>query len=79
MLSRIIIGLVGVILGLAIIKYREAIQKITGPMEWGEKLFGPGGTFTFLVLIGSVAVILSILHIFGFLGSISSDLFGRFF
>ena len=79
MFGRVILGIIGVLVGLALIKYREPIQKITGPMEWGEKLFGSGGTFTFLVLVGSLTVIISILHIFGFIGPLLTDLFGRFF
>jgi len=65
MFQRIFFGIIGVILGLLLIKYREKAQSIIGPVSFAEKYLGTGGTFTFLLLLGSAAVILSIMYATG--------------
>ena len=79
MIKRILFSALGIALGLSLIKFREQIQRATGPIEWGEKIFGTGGTFTFIAALGSLIVILSILNMFGLLDDLTVDLLGKFF
>jgi hypothetical protein len=64
---------------LAIIKYREKLQTVTGPISFAERFFGSGGTFTLLALVGSIGIIVSILVLFNvhtvFIESIVTKLF----
>lgn len=79
LIKRIFIGTVCVVLGLLLIKFREKVQKITGTVNYAEKIFGPGGTFTFYLLLGSITVILAILYMFGVLQRILPGLLGPIF
>jgi len=79
MIKRVLFSAICIGVGFALIKYREQIQRATGPIEWGEKIFGTGGTFTFIAAIGSIIVILSILNMFGLLDDLTVDLLGKFF
>lgn len=66
-IKSFILGLIGIVAGLLIIKYREKLQTWTGNISFAERYLGPGGTFTLLLLIGAATVILSILYMTGIL------------
>jgi hypothetical protein len=74
-----ILGLIGIVAGLLIIKYREKLQTWTGNISFAEKYIGPGGTFTLLLLIGSATVILSILFMTGILQDFVKEAAGPYF
>lgn len=76
---QILVGVVGVIIGLLFIKYRESIYRFSGKFNFAEKYFGSGGTLSFYLLFGSILVILSMVYGFGFLENIIYKLFSRFF
>ena len=63
--KSLILGLIGIVLGLLWVKYRKYVQSWTGGIAFAEKYFGPGGTYTLFLLLGSALVILSILFMFG--------------
>lgn len=76
---RFLIGLIGIVCGLLIIKYREKIQRVSGPIAFAEKYLGPGGTFSMYLLTGCGTVILSILYAFGIIQSIIEKAASPFF
>ncbi len=76
---NIITGIIGICLGLAVIKYRERLQYIIGDVAFAEKYFGQGGTFTLILLVGSLTVVISVLHMTGVLGESLSSILSPFF
>jgi len=76
---RIIWFLVGFIGGLAMIAYREKVQRVTGNFAFAEKYLGNGGTFSFFILLGLGIILLSIFYITGTLDAIINATAGRVF
>lgn len=76
---QIFLGILGVVIGLLIVKYREPIYRFSGKFSFAEKYLGSGGTISFYLLFGSFLVILSIVYGSGFLENIIFKLFSRFF
>ena len=76
---NILIGLFGVITGLAIIKYREPVYRFFGKFDFAEKFLGAGGSLNFYILFGSFLVVISILYASGFLQNLVYNLFSKFF
>ena len=79
LITRIIIGIIGVAIGLLMIRFREKLQRFTGAIGFAERIFGNGGTFTFLLLLGSAVVILSILYMTGVLQNLLPNRLGPYF
>ncbi|MCX6807381.1 MAG: hypothetical protein NTZ80_01040 [Patescibacteria group bacterium] len=69
-------GIIGIIAGLAILKYRRQVKEMMGDINFAEKYLGMGGTYTIILIIGVLTVIFSIMHMFGGLGSFLGGLFG---
>ena len=76
MLSRILVGLIGIPLGLLIIIYREKIYNVTGPFGWAEQYLGTGGTFTALLGLGIIVSISSLMWMLGTLQATLIAFFG---
>ena len=76
---QIFLGVLGVVVGLLIVKYREPIYRFSGKFSFAEKYLGAAGTISFYLLFGSFLVILSIVYGSGFLENIVFKLFSRFF
>lgn len=76
---RYIGGIIGVIIGLLIVVYRERIKQQVGSVSFAERWFGPGGTYTFLMLFGLLLSIGSILWMTGTVQSLLSSLLGPLF
>ncbi|PIQ78116.1 hypothetical protein COV81_05365 [Candidatus Peregrinibacteria bacterium CG11_big_fil_rev_8_21_14_0_20_41_10] len=64
-LKRLLILLIGIPLGLAIIKFREKIYQWTGPINFAEKYLGNGGTFTLIAILGGIVVVGTIIYFTG--------------
>jgi hypothetical protein len=64
-----LIGLLGVITGLLLIKHRAKVREFTGLIGFAEKYLGTGGTYTFYLLLGASMVFLSVLYATGQLQS----------
>ncbi len=73
---RIIYGIIWIGIGFLLIKYSVALTENLGSMDWAEKYLksGMAGTYTMYRLIGLIIIILSLLYIFGFMGSIVSPI-----
>ena len=46
---RIVIGLLGVVLSLALVIYRVPVRNFIGQIQWAEDHLGPGGTYSMFV------------------------------
>jgi hypothetical protein len=76
---RFFVGIVGFPLGLIIIIYRERIKRFTGDMEFFEKVFGIGGTYTGILVLGIAISIGSLMYMFGTLQAMLAGILAPFF
>ena len=63
---RFLYGLLGIIIGILILKYSPAIYNFFGKDPSAEKYFGRGGTYKFLKLFALATVIFSLMYMIGF-------------
>ncbi len=65
-------GIIGIIIGTLLLKYTFQLSNTFGKIDWAEKYFsgGLGGTYFFYKLFGMLAIVLSVLYMFGFLGNL---------
>ena len=77
---QIIGGLIGAILSIFFIIYRERVYRFTGTIGWAERYLGSGGTFTAFLLMGIFGFFISLMIMTGtfdfLLGGIGSKFFG---
>ncbi|OIP53893.1 hypothetical protein AUK10_01860 [Candidatus Gracilibacteria bacterium CG2_30_37_12] len=66
-LIKIIYALIGIALGLGILKYRKIVYSWTGKFYWAEKYLGSGGTIFIISLIGLGLIFVSVAYPFGVL------------
>ena len=59
---RIVLGLLGAALSIALIVYRERVVRFIGMIQWAESHLGSGGTYTLMVLIGVFLFFLSLMY-----------------
>lgn len=76
---KILVGIIGFPLGLILVVYRERVKRFTGDLGFAEKWFGPGGTYTFLLIFGIAVSFLSILYAFGTLQLLLAKILGPLF
>jgi hypothetical protein len=73
-------GLIGAVLSILLIIYRVPVKHFMGNIGWAERYFGPGGTFTALLLVGVFGFIVSLMIMTGtldfILGAFVNTLFG---
>ncbi len=62
---KIFYGILLIIWGYSIIKYRRNVKSWTGNWLWAEKYIGNGGTYVVLILIGLALMFFGILYPFG--------------
>ena len=76
---QIFFGLVGVILSLSLLIFRVPVRRFIGTIGWAERYFGPGGTYTGLLLIGVGGFLISLMIMTGTLGWLLGTFIGTFF
>lgn len=76
---QIIGGLIGAILSILLIIFRVRVKHFMGDIGWAERYFGPGGTFTALLLVGVFGFFISLMIMTGTLDLILSGFANRFF
>jgi hypothetical protein len=76
---RFLVGIIGFPLGLAIVVYRERVKRFTGDFAFAEKWFGPGGTYTAILIFGLLVSLGSLMYALGTLQSLIGTLFSPFF
>ncbi|MDD5377385.1 MAG: hypothetical protein PHH16_04720 [Candidatus Gracilibacteria bacterium] len=64
-LIKIIYALLGIGMGLGILKYRKVVYSWTGRWYWAEKYLGSGGTVFMISLIGLGLIFVSVAYPFG--------------
>lgn len=76
---RIVLGLIGAVLSIALIVYRERVVRFMGMIGWAERHLGSGGTYTLMVLIGIFLFFISLMYMTNsfdlIFGSIGIDFF----
>lgn len=77
---QIFFGFLGIILSLLLLIYRVPVKHFIGNIGWAERYFGPGGTYTALLLVGLGGFFISLIVMTGtldwLLGSFTKTLFG---
>lgn len=75
MLNQIITGIIGIAIGIfCVIKARDIVQWF-GTSATIEQRLGPGGTYTFLRILGVFLVFTFILYMFGWLQQVIVSIF----
>lgn len=59
---RIFLGLIGCVLSIIIVVYRDKIIHFMGPIGWAERHLGGGGTYTLFVLMGIFFFFFSLMY-----------------
>jgi uncharacterized membrane protein len=69
---RIFWGLVGIAIGVLLLKYTYSLAQTFGKFDWAEKYFtgGLGGTYFFYKIAGILVILLSALYMFGILDNL---------
>jgi hypothetical protein len=65
--------------GIAVIIYADKIVDFVGTVDIAEKIFGAGGTYPFVKVMGLVISILAFMWVTGGLQGVLNATFGRFF
>ena len=66
-------------IAIVIFMYRRKIKEFIGEIGFAERFLGSGGTNTFIVLIGVLVWVLSLMYATGTLQSILDSILGPFF
>ena len=74
---RILVGLIGIPLGFLILLYRDKVKDWVGNISWAERYLGTGGTWTALVLIGVLTIVMSFMFMIGSLQNMILKLFSE--
>jgi len=74
-----IVGVCGIATGLLLLKYREQVKDFFGNIDFADDIFGQGGTWTLINILGILIPILSIMWMFGTLQSFITNTFKQFF
>lgn len=78
-MDRILAVIIGWSLAYMIIRYRLQIKETIGVVGFAEKIFGVGGTFTFIVVVAVLICIGTLMYALGTLDGLMRAVFGRFF
>jgi len=78
-MDRFLAVIIGCPLGFVIMYYRRAIKEFFGEIGFAERILGVGGTNTFIVLVGILVFIGSLMYSLGTFQSLLNGILGRFF
>lgn len=80
MVTRIIVGLVGIVVGSIMVVKSEWFLSFFGRIDWAEiHLGGEGGTRVFYKLLGLLTIIVSLLIMTGMIEGLLFAIFGPLF
>jgi hypothetical protein len=79
MLVRIIIGLIGIVIGFFMVWKAEKFAEAIGPMQWAEKFFGGSRSSTGYQIIGIAIIILSFMIMTNMIGGLIMAILGPMF
>lgn len=69
-------GLFGMVLGFLVLIFRARIKDFTGDIGFAERYLGPGGTWTFFILVGVGLFIFGLMWSMGTLQGLLLGTFG---
>ncbi|MBI2634915.1 hypothetical protein HYW82_04600 [Candidatus Peregrinibacteria bacterium] len=78
-MDRFLAVIIGWPAAFLIIKYRLDIKHIIGEVGFAEKILGPGGTFTLIVIVAVLIFVGTLMYALGTLQGLIQVIFGRFF
>ena len=61
------------------LKYRRAVKEFTGDIGFAERIFGMGGTNTFIIIFAILVFILSLMYALGTIQTVFQTVLGPFF
>lgn len=73
---RIFIPILGFVIMIVMLKYRWQIKDFIGDVGFAEKIFGAGGTHTFIVILSVLIFIGSLMYYMGTIQTILINFFG---
>lgn len=77
---KYIIGIIAIIVGALMVIKSDAMLQAFGRVDWAEQHLGTsGGTRLFYKLLGIIIIIIALMGITGFLGSLILNIFGPLF
>jgi hypothetical protein len=76
---NIVLGIIGMILSILVLIYRVPIREFMGTIGWAEHYFGPGGTYTALLIVGVGGFFASLIIMTGTLDWLVGGFAGTFF
>jgi len=76
---NILLGLIGCALSILLVVYRGPVKHFIGQIEWAEQHFGPGGTYTLLLIIAFGIFVFSLMYMTGTFGLVFGGITEQFF
>jgi len=76
---RWIILICGTGVAIVILKYRYQLKGYIGDVGFADKIFGPGGTYSLLVVLAFVSFFGSLMYFLGTIQTLFHDYLGPFF
>ena len=76
---KFLVLIFGSVASFFLLKYRREVKDFTGDISFAEKIFGMGGTNTFIVVFALLLFVGSLMYAFGTLDGLLEGIFGRFF
>ena len=76
---KFVVVIIGFGVMVLMLKYRYQVKQFTGDISFAEKIFGVGGTNTFIVFLAMGIFMGSLMYGLGTLQGLLDAVFGRFF
>lgn len=71
-------GLLGMLLGFLILVFRPKIKDLIGSIGFAERYLGAGGTWTFIMIVGVLTFVLSLMWATGTIQNFAINNLGSF-
>ncbi len=78
-MDRFLVLVLGSISAVLLLKYRGKVKDFVGEIGFAERIFGMGGTNTFIVIFALLVFIFSLMYAFGTLQGVLQNTVGRLF
>ncbi len=78
-MGRFFILIVGSLIAFCILKYRHKIKDFVGEIGFAERIFGMGGTNTFIVILALLVFVFTLMYVAGTLDAFLTNTIGRIF
>ena len=78
-MDRFLVCIIGIPLAFLLLYYRKPIKDFIGEIAFAEKIFGMGGTYTFLIFLAFFVFLGSLMYAMGTLQTLVGDYLGPIF